>query len=156
MAATIILIGWKMFSLDPQLERDTLRLAALPLCDLLLMNDANYPWLILVPRRASIRELIELNDHDQQQYQLESNMTSQLLQGQFKADKLNIAALGNIVSQLHIHHIARFYHDSAWPKPVWGVLPPLAYTPDELAKALTLILSGLKSQTLVAFDWQQG
>ena len=145
-----------MFRIDSQLERDTVRVAALPLCDMLLMNDANYPWLILVPRRASIRELIELNDHDQQQYQLESNMTSQLLQEQFKADKLNIAALGNIVSQLHIHHIARFYHDSAWPKPVWGVLPPLAYTPDELAKALTLILSGLKSQTLVAFDWQQG
>lgn len=145
-----------MFRIDSQLERDTVRVAALPLCDMLLMNDANYPWLILVPRRASIRELIELNDHDQQQYQLESNMTSQLLQEQFKADKLNIAALGNVVSQLHIHHIARFYHDSAWPKPVWGVLPPLAYTPDELAKALTLILSGLKSQTLVAFDWQQG
>ena len=145
-----------MFRIDSQLERDTVRVAALPLCDMLLMNDANYPWLILVPRRASIREVIELNDHDQQQYQLESNMTSQLLQEQFKADKLNIAALGNIVSQLHIHHIARFYHDSAWPKPVWGVLPPLAYTPDELAKALTLILSGLKSQTLVAFDWQQG
>ena len=156
MVAAIIVIGWKMFRIDSQLERDTVRVAALPLCDMLLMNDANYPWLILVPRRASIRELIELNDHDQQQYQLESNMTSQLLQEQFKADKLNIAALGNIVSQLHIHHIARFYHDSAWPKPVWGVLPPLAYTPDELAKALTLILSGLKSQTLVAFDWQQG
>lgn len=145
-----------MFSLDPQLERDTVRLAALPLCDLLLMNDANYPWLILVPRRASIRELIELNGHDQQQYQLESNMISQLLRGQFKADKLNIAALGNIVSQLHIHHIARFHHDSAWPKPVWGVLPPLPYASTELAKVLTLILSGLKSQTLVAFDWQQG
>ena len=145
-----------MFSIDSQLERDTVRVAALPLCDMLLMNDANYPWLILVPRRASIRELIELNDHDQQQYQLESNMTSQLLLGQFKADKLNIAALGNVVSQLHIHHIARFYSDSAWPKPVWGVFPPLAYTPDELDKALILILSGLKSQTLVAFDWQQG
>lgn len=144
-----------MFSIDSQLERDTVRVAALPLCDMLLMNDANYPWLILVPRRASIRELIELNDHDQQQYQLESNMTSQLLLGQFKAEKLNIAALGNIVSQLHIHHIARYYHDPAWPKPVWGVLPPLAYTPGELAKALTLILSGLKSQALVAFDWQQ-
>ena len=145
-----------MFRIDPQLLRDTVPVAALPLCEMLLMNDANYPWLILVPRRASIRELIELNDHDQQQYQLESNMTSQLLQGQFKADKLNIAALGNVVSQLHIHHIARFYNDSAWPKPVWGVLPPLAYTPDEVDKALTLILSGLKSQTLVAFDWQQG
>ena len=80
MVAEIIIIGWKMFSIDSQLERDTVRVAALPLCEMLLMNDANYPWLILVPRRASIRELIELNDHDQQQYQLESNMASQLLQ----------------------------------------------------------------------------
>ena len=64
MVAAIIVIGWKMFRIDSQLERDTVRVAALPLCDMLLMNDANYPWLILVPRRASIREVIELNDND--------------------------------------------------------------------------------------------
>ena len=156
MVVTIIVIGWKMFSLDSQLERDTVSVATLPLCELLLMNDANYPWLILVPRQVSIHELIDLSDHDQRQFLLESNMISRLLQSQFKADKLNIAALGNVVSQLHIHHIARFYNDQAWPKPVWGVLPPLPYAAAELTEALTLILSGLNSQTLVAFDWQQG
>ena len=106
-----------MFKLDSQLERDTIALASLPLCELLLMNDANYPWIILVPRREGLRELVELSPEDQQQYLHESNAVAHCLQAQFAPYKLNIAALGNVVEQLHIHHIARFKDDAAWPRP---------------------------------------
>lgn len=128
-----------MFKLDPQLERDTIALASLPLCELLLMNDSNYPWIILVPRRAGLRELVELTDDDQQQYLIESNAIATLLQTQFAAYKLNIAALGNMVEQLHIHHIARFKEDVAWPKPVWGAMPADAYAKAELSEVVDKI-----------------
>ena len=140
-----------MFVVDSQLKQDTISLAALPLCDLLLMNDANYPWLILVPRRPAIRELIELSDLDQRQYLRESNAIGKILQTQFKAEKLNIAALGNVVSQLHVHHIARFHDDPVWPKPVWGAVPPLPYQAEQLAEVMELIFIGLNTETKVTF-----
>lgn len=132
-----------MFKLDSQLERDTIALASLPLCELLLMNDANYPWIILVPRREGLRELVELSPEDQQQYLRESNAVAHCLQTQFAPYKLNIAALGNVVEQLHIHHIARFKDDAAWPRPVWGVVPARAYEEDKLAEVIELICSGV-------------
>lgn len=116
-----------MFELDPQLERDCFFTADLPLCRLLLLNDANYPWYILVPRVADARELYQLTLEDQQQYLYESSKLAGLMQAQFQADKMNIAALGNVVSQLHIHHIARFESDACWPKPVWGSIPAKHY-----------------------------
>lgn len=112
-----------MFELHPRLAEDTLAVGDFPLCRLLLMNDASYPWFILVPRRAEIREIFELARHDQQQLLDESSQLSRVLNRVFYADKLNIAALGNMVPQLHIHHIVRYQSDRAWPNPVWGLFP---------------------------------
>jgi len=117
-----------MFKLHPRLAEDTLLVGDFPLCHLLLMNDASYPWFILVPRRAGVREIFELEQRDQQQLLKESSQLSQLLSKLFHADKLNIAALGNMVPQLHIHHIVRYQTDQAWPNPVWGMFPAQPYT----------------------------
>src|SRR5690348_1989792 len=108
------------FELHPQLQKDCIQLGRLTLCRLLLMNDANYPWFILVPERPDIREIYELSETDQQQMLRESSALARSLSGIFSPDKLNIAALGNVVPQLHVHHIARFRKDAAWPAPVWG------------------------------------
>ena len=121
-----------MFELHPQLEKDTIKIGSLPLSEVLLMNDASYPWLVLVPRYPDISELHQLSDIDQQQLIKESAFVSARMQKHFQADKMNIAALGNIVPQLHIHHIARYRHDDAWPRPVWGVQPPRPYETEEL------------------------
>ena len=144
-----------MFTLDAQLQKDTIAIASLPLCELLLMNDANYPWLILVPRRADVRELIELSAEDQLQFMQESNAVARLLQTQFSAEKLNIAALGNVVAQLHIHHIARFKSDAVWPKPVWGAMPAVAYADQELAEVIELIYSSLAMDSSLLIDWSE-
>jgi len=120
------------FTLDTQLQADTILLASLPLCELLLMNDSQYPWFILVPRRADLRELMELSAMDRAQYTVESDFIADFLQAELLAEKINIAALGNVVAQLHIHHIARFSSDSSWPRPVWGVHDATAYTHAEL------------------------
>jgi diadenosine tetraphosphate (Ap4A) HIT family hydrolase len=117
-----------MFKLHPRLAQDTSVIGNFPLCRLLLMNDANYPWFILVPRRAEIREIFELEHCDQKQLLKESSHLSQVLNKIFQADKLNIAALGNMVPQLHIHHIVRYQTDQAWPNPVWGLFPAQPYT----------------------------
>ena len=110
-----------MFELDPQLEADTFPVGITSLNRILLMNDSRFPWLILVPERPDIREPFELTDEDQRTLMQESMITGKSLKALFNAHKLNIAALGNQVSQLHIHHIARFRTDAAWPRPVWGV-----------------------------------
>lgn len=117
-----------MFELHPRLAQDTLVVGDFPLCRLLLMNDANYPWFILVPRRTEMREIFELEQRDQQQLLKESSQLSQILSKIFQADKLNIAALGNMVPQLHIHHIVRYQTDQAWPNPIWGLFPAQSYT----------------------------
>jgi diadenosine tetraphosphate (Ap4A) HIT family hydrolase len=128
-----------MFILDPVLAKDTLHIASLPLCELLLMNDSNYPWFILVPRVQGLSEIIELDNDQLAQFWQESNKLSRMLKTDFSAEKLNIAALGNVVAQLHIHHIARFKHDVAWPQPVWGVVSAIPYTnlQIEMVKAIT-------------------
>ena len=145
-----------MFTLDPQLQKDTIAIASLPLCELLLMNDANYPWLILVPRREGARELMELSAEDQLQFMRESNAVSRLLQTQFAAEKLNVAALGNVVAQLHIHHIARFKADAVWPKPVWGAMPAVPYGEDKLAEVIGLIYGSLTMDSGLEIDWSEG
>lgn len=132
-----------MFTLDPQLARDTLPIGDLPLCRLLLMNDATYPWFILVPRRADIREIYQLAAVDQQQLLAESSQLARLLAEQFFADKLNIAALGNLVPQLHVHHLVRYRTDPAWPKPVWGLLPAKPYLPEAAAELCRRVAAGL-------------
>jgi diadenosine tetraphosphate (Ap4A) HIT family hydrolase len=145
-----------MFTLDPQLQKDTIAIASLPLCELLLMNDANYPWLILVPRREGARELLELSAEDQLQFLAESNAISRLLQTQFSAEKLNIAALGNVVAQLHIHHVARFAGDAVWPKPIWGAMPAVAYQQEALAEVIELIYGSLAMDSGLEVDWSEG
>ncbi|PID49476.1 MAG: HIT family protein [Proteobacteria bacterium] len=115
------------FSLHPQLAADTFVVGDLPLCQVLLMNEMRYPWFILVPRRADLTEIYQLEAKDRQQLWQESDWLSRQLLALFKPDKLNIAALGNVVAQLHLHHIARFTTDAAWPAPVWGKFQPEAY-----------------------------
>lgn len=117
-----------MFTLHSQLAADTFEIGNFPLSVLLLMNDANYPWFILVPRRADIREIYQLDGKDQQQLLWESSALAEGLSAQFQADKLNIAALGNMVPQLHLHHIVRYRTDPAWPAPVWGHRPARHYS----------------------------
>jgi diadenosine tetraphosphate (Ap4A) HIT family hydrolase len=121
-----------MFKLDSQLEKDTVHIASFELCEVLLATDANYPWVILVPRKANLTELHQLEDTELQTFWAESAYVSKHLEIHFQAHKLNVAALGNVVQQLHVHHIVRFHHDAAWPKPIWGVLPASRYSEDEL------------------------
>ena len=104
-----------MFELDDRLQADTVEIGELSLCRVLLMNDAQYPWVILVPQRENVREVFELSDADQHQLMIESNAVAKAMADHFKAEKMNVAALGNMVPQLHIHHIVRFSNDAAWP-----------------------------------------
>lgn len=96
------------------------------------MNDRQYPWLILVPRVAGVRELYELNVGQRRQLDCESMLLGEGIMQVFSGHKLNIAALGNVVSQLHVHHIVRFEDDPVWPAPIWGKLPPQGYSDAEL------------------------
>lgn len=109
------------FVLDPRLANDTVKLWDWPLCSVLLMNDARYPWVILVPRVPEVAELFELSADDQSQLLKESMAVGAFMAKEFGADKINIANLGNVVRQLHIHHVARFKSDATFPGPVWGV-----------------------------------
>ncbi len=122
------------FQLHPQLATDSVLLADWPLCQLRLSNDRQYPWFILVPRRVAVRDVIDLTEAEQEQLWREGRLLSQWLRTDYQPDKLNLAALGNMVPQLHIHHIARFQHDKAWPAPVWGKYPPQPYQDTELAE----------------------
>jgi diadenosine tetraphosphate (Ap4A) HIT family hydrolase len=115
------------FDLHPQLAVDCAVVDDLPLCRVLLMDDANYPWCILVPRRAGMREIHELAGADQAALLREVTRLSAAMQSLFAADKMNVAALGNVVPQLHVHVIARRVGDPAWPRPVWGAVPRQPY-----------------------------
>ena len=132
-----------MAELHPQLNKDCLIIGHFPLCRLLLMQDANYPWFILVPDRDNISELYQLSAADQQQFIRESSIIARLLQDQFNADKINIAALGNIVPQLHIHHVARYKTDIAWPAPIWGKFPAKPYTQKQLDEVISKLKTSL-------------
>lgn len=121
-----------MFTLDSRLQQDTLVMGDFPLCRLLLMNDANYPWFILVPRREAVSELFQLDTADQQQLWLETTRLAETLKDAFVADKMNVATLGNVVSQLHMHVIVRRREDQAWPAPIWGRHPARAYEAAEI------------------------
>lgn len=108
------------FSLHPQLEKDTLLVGDLPVCRVLLMNNAVFPWLILVPKRPALRELFDLENGDYKTVMDEVRLVTEQFAAFSKADKINVAALGNMVPQLHIHIVARFTNDPAWPNPVWN------------------------------------
>jgi len=126
--------GWH---LHPQLADDTHPVAHLDLCELRLMDDANHPWLILVPRVADAVEWIDLDEAAQARLNAEINLSCRALQQAFHPHKLNVAALGNMVSQLHIHVIARFENDIAWPRPVWGTATAKPYSPESLIERIT-------------------
>jgi len=132
-----------MFKIHPQLENDTVTLGQFKLCLVLLHRDANYPWCILVPKRAGIREIHHLSESDQQQLIRESSHLSEVMTSLFAPITMNIAALGNIVHQLHIHHVARFEGDAAWPASVWGVKAPTDYEPEALAHRVERLQASL-------------
>ncbi len=135
------------WSLHAQLERDTAMIGDLPLARILLMNDANYPWLILVPRRSGATEILDLSEAEQAQLMGEITLAARALKATVECDKLNIAAIGNVVPQLHVHVVARRRTDPAWPRPVWGAAAARAYKPAErqrLIEALRRKVPGLK------------
>ncbi len=124
--------GGTAFALHPQLAQDTVAIGEFELCSLLLNKDANYPWLVLVPRRPGLIEIIDLDAAAQAALTAEIAAVSHALKAITQCDKLNVAALGNMVPQLHVHVIARRKSDAAWPRPVWGVAPAIAYSDNEL------------------------
>ena len=137
-----------MAIIHPQLLQDSIVLGTFPLCHVLLMNDARYPWLILVPDRNDIREIYALEVQDQVQLIQESSVVAEQIALGFKAHKINIAALGNVVPQLHLHHIVRYTHDAAWPTPVWGKHPSLHYMPDQLIQTKEKMMALLKGRLM--------
>lgn len=131
------------WSLHPQLAADTHHVASLGLSELLLMDNSLHPWLILVPRIEGATEWIDLEDADGHRLLDEVGSAGRLLRHLHSPDKLNVAALGNVVSQLHVHVVARFAGDAAWPRPVWGAAPAQPYTRDALASAMDALRAGL-------------
>jgi diadenosine tetraphosphate (Ap4A) HIT family hydrolase len=127
------------WSLHARLTEDTIDIGDLPLCRVLVIKDAHYPWLLLVPRRPQIVEIIDLDEVEQAQLMTEISRTARALKAVTKCDKLNIAALGNMVPQLHVHVIARRTSDAAWPRPVWGVVPPLAHDAEEVQNFISAL-----------------
>ena len=130
------------FSLHPKLAADTIALAEWGLCRVLLMNDSNFPWLVLVPARPGLKDFHDLAPADHGPAMAEIGRASRALDLAFRPHKLNVAALGNVVPQLHIHVVARFTHDAAWPRPIWGVVPAKPYSAAELT-AMTARLKTL-------------
>ena len=128
------------FKLDPQLEQDTVLISDWHLCQVRLMNDCRYPWVILIPKVDGVSEIHELAEEQQQLLLGESMRLSKALDQLFSPHKLNVAALGNMVRQLHVHHIVRFENDASFPKPVWGVGDAVPY--DEAS--LNETVSGLQ------------
>lgn len=131
------------FILHDRLAADTVAVARWPLCHALLMNDSRYPWLILVPARANMRDMHDLDPADQALLMAEIDRASRVLIDLHGPDKINVGALGNMVPQLHIHVIARFRTDDAWPGPVWGAHPPVAYAAAALDETVTTLGAAL-------------
>ncbi len=129
-------MGEMMFELDERLKNDTHVVGEWPLSMLLLLDDCNFPWCILVPKREGIGDIYELDLGDQIRLLEESERLANALTEIFRPDKLNIAALGNVVRQLHIHHIARYVDDRAWPAPVWGAVPIKKYSDNVLKERI--------------------
>jgi len=115
------------FILDARLAADSVAVQSLPLCDLRLMNDARFPWLLLIPRRAGASEIVDLQEADRLMLFEEITFVSIALRTATVCHKLNVAAIGNIVPQLHVHVVARFRQDAVWPQPVWGFGETVAY-----------------------------
>ncbi|MDI1229974.1 MAG: HIT domain-containing protein [Methylobacter sp.] len=132
------------FQLHPRLEQDCIAIGRFELCRLLMMNDSQYPWFILVPERAGLQEIYQLNKAERELLTEESSYLAETLANLYQADKMNIAAIGNLVPQLHIHHIVRYQTDKAWPAPVWGKFAAEPYTEQQIADNLARVKDPLK------------
>ena len=132
-----------MINIHPQLQNDCVHIGHFSLSQLLLSKDANYPWFILVPNRKDITEIYQLSHEDQVQLISESSYLAEVLKNNFNADKINIGALGNVVPQLHIHHIARYKNDIAWPAPIWGHSSAKDYSVEVFDDVINKLRQGL-------------
>lgn len=137
-----------MFELDAVLEKDSVWVGNFPLSQLRLINNRKAPWLILVPMREEVEEIHHLDESDRLQLMAESCLVAETIQDIFVPDKLNVAAIGNKVRQLHLHHVARYEQDECWPEPVWGNISSESYTEAELAEILQKV-TGLLADGLV-------
>lgn len=135
------------FELDPVLANDTVALADTTDYAVRLANDKRFPWVIVIPRVASITEVYQLDTQLQQKLAADASVLGRELMELFKGDSLNTGALGNVVRQLHLHHVVRFETDVAWPAPVWGFGKPVAYSPDELQLRVDLLQRSLSITT---------
>ena len=140
-----------MAEIHPKLLGDCIVLGRFPLCHLLLMNDAIYPWLILVPDREAINEVYQMSEADQQQLLKESVLLAKALMELFEGDKMNIAALGNVVPQCHVHHVVRYHNDPAWPAPIWGVVDSRPYDDETMVE----LFNKLKQASLDGFEFAE-
>ncbi len=120
------------FHLHPRLKEDCIALGQFELSQLLMMNDSQFPWFILVPQKENIREIFELTKSERILLMEESSYLAEKLASEYQADKMNIAAIGNLVPQLHVHHIVRYQHDKAWPMPVWGKFSAVPYSGQQI------------------------
>lgn len=136
-----------MFDLHPALAADTREITRFPVSRVLVMLDAHYPWLILVPARDGLSGLHDLSDDDRPQVMEEINQASQVLEAIYDPNRINVAALGNMVPQLHIHVIARFEGDTAWPGPVWSAARRKPYTDGHLAETISRLKSALEASS---------
>jgi diadenosine tetraphosphate (Ap4A) HIT family hydrolase len=127
------------FQLHPRLQQDCIEIGRFELCRLLMMNDSQYPWFILVPEKAGLSEVYQLSKPERELLMEESGYLAENLAALYKADKMNIASIGNMVPQLHIHHIVRYQTDKAWPAPIWGKFDPIPYTQQQILENLKLI-----------------
>jgi len=132
------------FQLHPRLQQDSIEIGQFSLSQLLLINDSQYPWLVLVPKRENISEVYQLSEDDQILLQQESSLLAKKLASLYNADKMNIAAIGNMVPQLHIHHIVRYKDDIAWPAPIWGKFESIPYSDQQADDEKNRLLSAFK------------
>jgi diadenosine tetraphosphate (Ap4A) HIT family hydrolase len=132
------------FQLHERLQQDCIAIGRFSLCQLLMMNDSQFPWFILVPERPDIKEIYQLTSADRQLLTEESCFLAENIAVLFNADKMNVAAIGNMVPQLHIHHIVRYQTDKAWPAPVWGKFTTQAYTELQIADLIAKVRAQLK------------
>jgi len=132
------------FQLHERLQQDCLPIGRFSLCQLLMMNDSQFPWFILVPERPNIKEIYQLTVADRQLLSEESCLLAENMAELFNADKMNIAAIGNLVPQLHIHHIVRYKTDKAWPAPVWGKFVAQPYTDEQISELTAKVKAQLE------------
>lgn len=133
-----------VIELDERLVQDSYPVTELSLCQLRLMDDARFPWLVLIPRRSGVSEIFDLGEEDQQRLWYEATQVGRMLKALAKGDKLNIASLGNVVTQLHVHVVVRRRNDAAWPAPVWGHGEAEPYDLDGLASMRDHLLAQLE------------